>query len=48
MEKYYEYSDDKTKCKHLFDWIEWCRRCIFEALCLYEHNKNNQNKEEEL
>ena len=47
MEKYYEYSEDKTKCAYDLV-VDWCRRCLFETFCHYQRMKNNQNKEEEL
>jgi len=45
---YYEYSEDKDRCRHnLAVSVNSCRRCLFEALCHLEYQKDLQNKESE-
>lgn len=38
MEKNYEYSDTRWKCKHNLV-VESCSRCLFETLCRLEKQK---------
>lgn len=48
MEKNYEYSEDKSRCKHnLAVSVNSCRKCLFEALCHLEYTKELQNKKEQ-
>lgn len=35
-EKYYEYSDQKGKCKYDLAVMENCRECLFNVLCNLE------------
>lgn len=52
MEKqksYYEYSEDKDRCRYnLAVSVNSCRRCLFEALCHLEYQKDLQKWWEEL
>ena len=52
MEKqnsYYEYSDDKSRCRHnLAVSVNSCRKCLFETLCHLEYQKDSQKQWEEL
>lgn len=43
IDKYYEYSENKNKCKYNLV-VESCRKCIFETLCRLNYFKNNNNK----
>jgi hypothetical protein len=38
MEKYYENSDDTTKCKYNLV-VDSCRACLFDTLCRLEKDK---------
>lgn len=44
MEKYYEYSGDKNKCKHNIV-VQSCRQCLFETLCRLGQQRNNNTDE---
>lgn len=45
MERYYEESDNREKCKHWLASIESCRQCLFETLCHLEKQKEKRAKE---
>lgn len=47
IDKYYEYSDNKQKCKYNIV-VEGCRSCLFETLCHYENMKKKQKEKSDL
>lgn len=47
MDKYYEYSDNKEKCKYNLAVVNSCRKCLFETLCRLEKQKEERAKGEE-
>ena len=45
--KNYEYWIDKEHCKHwLSVSVNSCRRCLFNALCMFEHNQEMLKEKE--
>lgn len=36
--EYYEYGKEKDKCRYGL-YLNSCRQCLFENLCLYESNQ---------
>lgn len=46
MERYYEESDNREKCKYGLASIESCRQCLFETLCHLERLKEERAKQE--
>lgn len=47
MERYYEESDNREKCRYWLASIESCRKCLFETLCHLEKQKEERAKGEE-
>lgn len=47
MERYYEESDNREKCKYNLATVDSCRKCLFETLCRLEKQKEERAKGEE-
>lgn len=45
MDKFYEYSDDREKCKYDLEVMKSCKECLFQILCKLEQDKAKQKEQ---
>lgn len=42
MDKFYEYSDNREKCKYDLEIMKSCKECLFQTLCKLEQDKTKK------